>query len=150
MAYATQQDMLDRFGPFELVQLTDIGQPRLGALNATVLERALGDASAEIDGYLVGRLALPLVTPPALLRVFCCDMTRYRLMSTTADERAAEAYKAAIAYLVRVASGAISLQAPADVPAPAGVGDVAFSAGSKVFGREDPDTGRSQSFWGVI
>jgi phage gp36-like protein len=155
MAYATQQDMLDRFGPVELMQLTDITQPRLGGVNATVLDRALGDASAEIDGYLVGRMALPLAAPPALLRVFCCDMARYRLMSTMPDERAGDAYKAAVTFLTKVAAGNIQLQAAADVPTPAGVGDVAFGTGSKVFGRETQggdmgDAGRSASFWGVV
>lgn len=151
MPYATQQDMLDRFGPAEMVQLTDIGEPRSGAVDATVLARALGDASAEIDGYLVGRMAVPLASPPALLTVFTCDIARYRLMNTRADERAKDAYKAAIAYLTKVATGDILLMAPNEAPALAGAGAVMFDRGSKVFGREQDsaDDLCSGDYWGM-
>lgn len=147
--YATQQDMLDRFGPAELTQLTDIGSPRTGAVDAVVLARALGDASAEIDGYLVGRMALPLASAPALLTVFACDMARYRLMHNQADDRAKQAYDAAVSYLRRVATGEISLVAPSEVPVQSGVGPVLFDRGSKIFGREDRAADTCDGgFWG--
>lgn len=147
MPYATAQDMLDRCGRYELTQLTDLAEPRLGDVNLTVLGRALDDASAEIDGYLIGRLALPLAAPPALLKVFCCDIARYRLMTATPDERAADAYKAAIVYLTKVAAGTVQLVPPADIPAPVGVGEVAFDGGSKVFGRDVVE--RTNGFWSL-
>lgn len=53
MSYATQQNLVDRFGQVELVQLTDL--ENTGALNTTRLAAALADASATIDGYLAGR-----------------------------------------------------------------------------------------------
>jgi len=135
MPYATAQDMTERFGVQEMIQLTDIAVPRLGAVNTLTLDRALGDASAEIDGYLVGRVTLPLAAPPALCRVYCCDIARYRLMSVRADDRAKAAYDAAIAWLKRIADGTISLLAPAEAPAAAGLGPVIVTGGDRDFAR---------------
>lgn len=143
--YATAQDMLDRLGTPKLVQLTDINVPMTGTVNATVLSRALEDASGEIDGYLAGRMALPLANPPAVLKLHCCTIAHFRLMGSAADEALTAAYKAATDYLRAVAKGDIALTAPADAPALAGLGPVLFDAGSKVMGREQADGGRT--FW---
>lgn len=134
--YATAQDMLDRFGSPRLVQLTDVDLPSTGTVNATRLSRALEDASGEIDGYLVGRMALPLANPPQVLKLHCCTIAHFRLLGAAADEATTAAYTAAVAYLRQVAKGEILLTAPADVPTPAGLGPVSFVAGSKVMGRE--------------
>ena len=143
MPYATQADMLARFGPAEVQQLTDINIPRLGATDAAVLATALGDASAWIDGYLRGRYPLPITDTGALalLRMHCCNAARYNLMSVAPDEQATKLYEAAERYLVQVAQGKINLVAPDQVPAAAGAGSVIFNAGSKVFGR-DGETAR--------
>lgn len=147
--YATAQDMLDRYGTPRLVQLTDINLPMTNEVNATVLARALEDASGEIDGYLVGRMALPLASPPAVLKLHCCTIAHFRLLGSAADEAATAAYKAAIDYLTRVAKGDILIAAPSDVAAPVGVGPVLFSPGSKAMGREAEgcESGRGGRFW---
>lgn len=134
--YATKPDMLTAFGTAELVQLTDFEQPRTSAVVDAVLDAALVAASAEIDGYLVGRYALPLASAPAMLKNLCCAIARYRLMSAAPDAAARQAYEDAVRYLELVAKGAINLVAPADVPAAAGVGSVSFDNGAKIFGRE--------------
>jgi phage gp36-like protein len=135
--YATQQDMLSAFGEREMISLTDIRQPRLDAVNTDVLNTSLTDASAEIDGYLAGQVALPLTIVPNILRVYCIDMARYRLQHTEADEQVKARYDAAIAYLKMVAKGDVRLTLPAggDVPEANG-GGVQFTTGSKVMGRE--------------
>lgn len=57
MNYATVQDMVDRYGEAELVQLTD---PDLVAVVEPKAVRALDDAQAFADGF-VGRIyRLPL------------------------------------------------------------------------------------------
>lgn len=134
--YATQQDLIDRLGLPKLIQLTDINLPMTGQLNPVVVDRALADASAEIDGYLVGRMALPLASPPAVLKVHACTIALFRLLGSSADENARKDYESACAYLARVADGRILLVAPADVPAMTGVGSVWFEGGQKVMGRE--------------
>jgi phage gp36-like protein len=139
MPYADKQDMLLRFGETEVRQLTDLAVPSLGATDDAVLTKALGDASAWIDGYLVGRYSLPITNPTALatLNVHCCNVARFQLMSTRADEQATAMYKSAEAFLTRVATGTITLIPPAEAPAAAGMGDVEVFAGTKHFGRDD-------------
>lgn len=151
MAYATPQDFIDRFGPHEAQQLSDIGASRTGHPAETVLLTYLGDASAEIDAYLVGRVAMPMASTPAILRVYCCDIARYRMQFTAPDERAKGAYDAAISYLRRVATGDISLTAPSETPVQ-GLGEVMFWSGDKLFGRDDctcsdGSSGSGPSFW---
>lgn len=139
-AYATPQDLIARFGHDEVEQLSDIGRPRTGEIVASTLEVALADASAEIDGYLAARYPLPLGTAPALLTVFACDIARYRLMSTRADERVTDAYQAAVSYLRAVAMGKIALfPANAAPTEPTGAaGAVMMSPGTKHWGRQRP------------
>lgn len=136
MPYATQQDMLERFGADELRQLTDINEPRLDGVDAAVLGKALADAAALIDGYLVGRYPLPLQEPPAVLTVHCAGVARYLLMRYTPDERAKADFEAAMTYLNAVATGKIGLLPPASAPALEGIGTVVFNAGQKTFARE--------------
>lgn len=136
MPYATLQDMLDRFGANEMMQLTDIGKPRLNAVDTVVLDRALEDASALIDSYLIGRYALPLPSVPAHLKVLCCGVARYQLMSTSPDDRAKADYANAFKYLISVSKGDVQLFPPSAAPAVDGVGPVLFNAGSKIMGRE--------------
>jgi phage gp36-like protein len=137
MAYATVADLQLRIGSRELEQLTDIGTPRLGAVDEPVAAQALADASALIDGYLLGRYALPLMSPtPEILKVHACAIARFQLMRNTPTERAEMDKDDAIAYLTKVAEGKITLLPPSSAPAPDGIGPVLFNAGSKVMGRE--------------
>ena len=137
MAYATRADMLLAFGERQLVELTDIGEPRLDAIDDAVLQQALDSASKLIDGYLVGRYQLPLATPVDALQIHCQGVARYLLMSANPDDRAKADYEAAISILMAVAKGAIPLMAPSQAQQPAGVGSVVFAPGQKVFAREE-------------
>lgn len=108
MGYASKQAMIDRFNEVELKQLTD----RSGAVDAiddTVLNRALTDADAEVDGYLVGRYPLPLATTPQILVGMACDIARYRLYEDRPTEHVRQRYDDAIKYLEKVSQGKISL-----------------------------------------
>ncbi|PKG72986.1 DUF1320 domain-containing protein, partial [Shewanella sp. GutCb] len=73
--YASSAQMVARFGEDELVSLTD-RDGTAGAIVARVLDVALNDATALINGYLAGRYTLPLPTPPAMLERLCCDIAR--------------------------------------------------------------------------
>ena len=130
MSYATVAELQDRLGEPRLTQLTDLQDPPIGLVDQVGAQKALDDASGEIDGYLVGRYTLPLATPPAVLRVHCITIAHYRLLGERADEVTREAYKAACAFLASVAKGDFPLLPPA------GVGPVLFEPGSKVMGRE--------------
>jgi phage gp36-like protein len=124
VTYATQQDLVDRFGAAELAQLTD---PVAGTtIDATVVARALNDAAAEIDTRLAARYALPLASVPTVLVRVAADLARYYLWDARATEQVRNRYKDAIALLDKVGSGAVML-AGAELLTPAS-GAVAVAA----------------------
>ena len=107
MAYATLADLVSRHGEDELAQLTD----RLGAgvPDAAIVERALADADAEIDGYLASRYAMPLATVPPVLARIACDIARYRLWEDRASDEVRRRYEDARRVLESIARGQVSL-----------------------------------------
>jgi phage gp36-like protein len=137
VTYATVADLRDRLGLARLTQLTDIEDPATGVPNDAVAQRALEDASAEIDGYLIGRYALPLAAAPAVLRVHALTIAHYRLLGHTADEATQADYKATRSYLMAVAEGKVSLMPADQAPPASGAGAVLFNAGQKVMAREE-------------
>lgn len=129
MPYASLQDMLDRFGEEELVNLTDRAEPRAYAVDAAVADRALIDATALIDGYLSARHATPLAVVPQLVTAWCCDIARRRLYKDGPDEGVRKAHDDALGQLRDVAAGRLQLPvaAPAGQP-PVGGGVRGISA----------------------
>lgn len=132
MPYATSANLETSYGEAELIQLTD--QAGAGLVDEAVLNLALAKTDAEIDGYLVGRYALPLATVPANLVLFACDMARYRLYKDAAPEEVRNRYRDAVRYLEKVAAGQIGLgpDATGASQAPAG-GAPSYSAPVRVF-----------------
>lgn len=129
--YASQQDMIDRFGSDEMIQLTDRGN--LGAIDATVLGQALSDANTEIDSYLASIYTLPLATIPARLIKIAADIARYQLYDIHASEQVLQRYKDAIAFLKAVVSGTASLGLdPSNQPVPE-VGGTGMNMKTPVF-----------------
>ncbi|MBI2313581.1 MAG: DUF1320 domain-containing protein [Betaproteobacteria bacterium] len=136
MTYATQQDLVDRFGSQEILELTD--RASAGSIDATVVARALADADAEIDGYLIGRYALPLASTPRVLTLVACDLARYRLYEDRATDAVRQRYEDQVRFLRALADGKIALGPDAGGSLPAQAADaVEFEPGQKVFGRED-------------
>jgi len=115
MTYCTQADLIERFGAAEITQLSD--RAGLGTLDSAVIDGAIADADAEIDGYLSGRYALPLANAPAVMSRLACDISRYYLFGHDVTDLVKERYDQAIAYLVKIATGVIGL-GPED-PGPA-------------------------------
>lgn len=103
MTYATLQNLIDRFGADELIQLTD--REGLGEIDTTVTDRALADADARINGYLAARYTLPLVNVPTELELLACDIARYLLHDDRVTEQIEQRYKDAIAQLRDVSRG---------------------------------------------
>lgn len=106
MTYATQDDMVARFGETELLQLTDdtdtgkIG-PRLAV--------ALADAHQIIDGYVAGIYAVPLTPVPDLVKRWVCDITRYYLHRDAVPDLVEKNFKAAMSGVSQVARGDMTL-----------------------------------------
>jgi phage gp36-like protein len=136
MNYATIDDLAARFGDTELINLTDtLGD---GVVNSEPVNRALADATAEMDGYLAVRYALPLpVVPEVLVRV-SCDIARYLLWSSQASDEVRHRYEGARRLLEGLAAGKVTLGMPAvDTPAASVQASLAsFVPGAeRVFGR---------------
>lgn len=114
--YATRADLETRFGTDELIQLTD----RLGGsvVVDSVVNRALADAQAEIDGLLAVRYPVPLTPVPDLINRLACDIARYHLHETAAPELVQRRYDAATRLLRALGAGEASLGLAADGGAP--------------------------------
>lgn len=129
--------MTDRFGSEELIQRTD--KAGLGVINTGVLNKAIADASDEIDAYL-SNYSLPLaVVPPPLVRI-SCDIARYHLYPDMFHEIAFRNYDKGIEFLKMIQSGKIKLGNNAAGTQPqAESGPVLVSEYPSIFGRDSFD-----------
>ncbi len=101
--YCIEQDLIDRFGEEELIQITDLDHTQM--IGQTILNQAIADAESEINSYLRLRYALPLlVIPPELVSV-ACDITRYRLMRDGASDAVTKRYELAVSFLKNLSIG---------------------------------------------
>jgi len=122
MTYATQADLIDRFGESELAQLTD--RVNGSTIDTAALSRALADADAEINGYLAGRYALPLSTTPPMLVRMASDIARYSLYGSGTPDVVRQRYEDVVSLLKRLADGQVKLDAQ-ETAAVSGI-DVAY------------------------
>lgn len=115
MAYATQSDIVEIYGPNALVVADRNGD---GTPDVAAIARALVSSADEIDSHLAVRYALPLASVPGILRQLSVDITVYRL-AQTADvltEEVRQRYEDAIAHLRRIAEGKAALVFPPAEP----------------------------------
>ena len=136
MSYTSLALLQDRFGLDELIQRSDKFVPYTGAVVTSVIDRAIADADAEIDGYVGSRYTLPLPTPtPPVLVPIACDIARYRLYDDAVTDVVRQRYEDAIARLKDIAAGRLSLGID---PAPAanGAGGIVVRAPARIFGAD--------------
>jgi phage gp36-like protein len=129
MPYCTLQNLIDRFGDAELKQLTGGG----AAIDEVVINRAIDDAEAEINSYLLA-YALPLAAVPANFELIACDLVRFYLYKTKVPEVVDTRYKKAIRYLEKVSEGKVKLQPDTAGTVPAVTDSLDFVAQPAVFG----------------
>ena len=134
MSYVTLAQLTARFGEQMLISLTDRGVDALGVIDTDVIDRALAETDALIDGYLTGRYALPLTTSETLLVGVAQAITIYNLHLYETPEKITADYKAAIRTLEQLAQGTIKLSA-AGVEAPS-----TGTTGAQITDRERPFT----------
>lgn len=121
--YATRQDMIDRFGERELVELTDRHDAPLGLIDDAVESQARVRASAEIDTYVRVRYALPLPLVPERLIDIACDIARYHLYVNGTPDTVRDRYRDALRALEAIAAGRSLLDLP-EASAPAGLVEI--------------------------
>lgn len=133
MSYATRQNMIDRFGERELIQLTDRAEPQTNAIDDTVLNAALADADDRINSYLSKRHTLPLATVPTVLVRICADFARWFLYDDGIPDAVESAFKEGKNILESYVKGNIDLGiASAD---PDESGSIEIDQQPAIFGR---------------
>ncbi|MCC7097272.1 MAG: DUF1320 domain-containing protein [Thermomonas sp.] len=118
MSYATLDMLTARYGERLLLQLTDRATPPAGAVDSAIVDAALGDTDAVIDGYLAGRYALPLSSTPPLLADLAQAIAIYKLHPFMPDPKIEQDYKDAMTQLDRISRGTVRL--PLEGVEPAG------------------------------
>jgi len=103
MTYATQQNLIDRFGEDELLQIA----PNMAgdAIDAAVVTTALEDADALIDSYIGTRVTVPVSPVPDVLVRIAADLARASLHDDHAPEEVGARRKSAIQWLRDAAAG---------------------------------------------
>jgi phage gp36-like protein len=135
MAYATTQDIIDRYGKDQLLILAD--RDGDGIADVEVTDRALADADSEIDLHVGKVYDLPLATVPSVLVQVAVDIAIYRMCNNDAlvTEEIRTRYKDARGTLRSIAKGETSLGAIHESSGGAASGPAIVSGSPRVFGR---------------
>lgn len=122
MAYATVNDMVERFGQIEMIRLSTRDDALPESIDGARVENALADATAVIESYLRARYAMPLTPVPREITRACCYLARYDLAQggeQTPSDQVTKDRDATLAWLDAMASSDGRLDA---VPARAASG----------------------------
>jgi phage gp36-like protein len=114
LAYATIQDMIDRFTQTEVLRLSANGGDLPNAIVETPVLRALDDATSMVEGYLRRRVNVPLVAPyPAEVTRAVCILARYDLATGGEREPSTQMRNDrndVVSWLNKIAEGYVSLE----------------------------------------
>ena len=145
MSYSTQAEVRDMIKDDALNAIigdTFIEEPaEREELVGPIIDAAIGDADAEIDGDLAKRYAVPLSPAPKVINKFSKDIAVYNLFSRIGIDEGTDQktylnrYNAAIKFLTLVAEGKVSLGAEADDPATAAATGFSVKSNPRLFSR---------------
>lgn len=126
----------------KLVALTD--DEGAGSVRRDLIERAITDAEAEIDGYVCQRYQVPLSPVPDFAKKLARDIAAYNLYSRRPDADVPEAvkdrYGNAVTFLKAVAAGKAHLDAAAvDADEDYGASGGKTGGAERIFGRDNLD-----------
>lgn len=135
MSYATEADLVTRFGAQEITANAD--RDGDAEIDAAVIEAALSTADNEIDAALGRRYLTPVSPVPPILVDIACDLARARLFTSEVPEIVRDNVKAARAQLKRIADGELQLDAPTPAAQTSGsAGEVLFEGRDRMFSRD--------------
>lgn len=111
-AYITLQDLIDRIGEEEVIVLSD--RAGTGEINMDVVDRAMVDATDEINMHLSSRYVMPLPQVPETIKRLAVNLTVYWLSENDGamSELVKERYTNGIKTLKALASGTMRLGLP--------------------------------------
>jgi len=139
--YATQQDLIDRFGEGEVIRLTNPDDLNATTVDTDRLDRAIADAQATVEGYLTGPYEVPLDPVPRVITKITCDLARFELYDEQPTEHVKNRKDDAIKFLLSVSTGKVSL-GPADNGGQVERDDPAtIDSGGRTFGRDGAGRG---------
>ena len=130
--YITLDDLKDLLSEEELIQLSD--DNNTGAVDEEIVNRAIEDASSEIDAYLTAKMDVPLSYVPQIIKKLCVDIAVYNLFSRRLQDEMSEniriRYQDAIKLLKMIAEGKLEITGGVGVKAKGYV-----KKGGRVFSR---------------
>ncbi len=127
MTYASQSDLVERYGETMLINLSDRADPPANVIDAGVVTRALEDTDASINGYLSGRYQLPLQVTPSLLRDLAQTIAVYKLHRDSVSDKIRQDYADALKQLALISTGTVRLDVAGVEPASSGSNGVQAS-----------------------
>lgn len=138
MTYCTVDDLLRlRLSNEELIQLTD--DAATGAYNPDRVAAAIAAAQTEIDGYLRGRLALPLNPVPSMVTDIASALAAYNLyrrrLNASCPDTVRADYKDAISKLEKIQDSRITIS-DADASRGPGIYKVNKTRRDRIFGKD--------------
>ena len=138
MAYATQQDLIDRYGEDTLIQLTDRTNLPATTIDASVVATAITDAEELADSYLSKRYSVPLSPVPGVLTRVICQIALYVLhgRGSEKDDPVTRDHERALAWLKDAGKGNVQLESDGAAAAQTAGGSVQTISPDRVFSRE--------------
>lgn len=91
--YATPNDMAERF------------EYEMNSFEQVSIDKALSDATNQINSYLSSRYSVPVITSDSFLQLIACNIARYRLWDKKASDEVKERYKESVDWLKDVQAG---------------------------------------------
>lgn len=134
MPYTSLTQLTDRFGERVLIQITDRAEVATNAVDTDVVDRALADTDAVIDGYLAARYQLPLASTPVLIADLAQVIAIYKLHIYAPDPKIETDYKDAVKTLRDLSQGIVRLDVAGIEPETTG------GSGAQMTDRERPLT----------
>lgn len=109
--YTTLQDLTRRYGEDMILHLTDRSDPPAGVIDAQIVDGAIADTAAVIDGYVGAKYALPFGTVPEQIPPLALAIAIYKLHVFDTDAKIKDEYESAIRALREISQGTIRLNA---------------------------------------
>lgn len=145
MSYSTQAEVREMIKDDALNVIigdTFIEDPaKREELVGPIINVAIGDADAEIDGYLAKRYTVPLSSVPKVINKFSKDIAVYNLFSRIGIDEGTDQktylnrYNAAIKFLTFVAEGKVALGVETDDPVKAAATAFSVRSNPRIFSR---------------
>jgi len=138
MAYATQADMEIKYGEKDLIELSD--RAFTGEIASAVIEAALADAAALIDGYVGKRYQVPVMPVPSLLNRLAMVIAYYELHNGRYSDQVRAAYDDALRTLANISGGIMTLPvAGTTSEAESAAAEVVYDMAPRQFSRKKGD-----------